>query len=188
MFQKPIGPKSCLAFLEPRHALEMLALIDKNRPHLRQWLPWVDATRAVMDSRMWIQGALKQFAENRELHAGIWYEGRFAGVIGCRFIWQNNSAVIGYWLGAEFQGKGLMTAATKAFIDHCLREMNLNRIEIRCATQNHRSRAIPERLGFINEGTIRDAEWLYDHYVDHIVYGLLAKDWGQDICLDTPAR
>lgn len=37
-----------------------------------------------------------------------------------------------------------------------------------------------ERLGFINEGTIRDAEWLYDHSVDHVVYGLLSRNWRSD--------
>ena len=177
MFRKPVGDSAYLAMLEPRHALEMLTLIDKNRFHLRQWLPWVDSTRGIMDSRMWIQAALKQFAENKELHAGIWFDDKLAGVIGCQFKWKNHSAVIGYWLGEDYQGKGLMTAAVMAYIDYCLCEMNLNRIEIRCATYNHRSRSIPERLGFKNEGTIRDAEWLYDRYVDHIIYGLLAKDW-----------
>ena len=42
---------------------------------------------------------------------------------------------------------------------------------------NHKSRAIPERFGFKKEGMIRQAEWLYDHYVDHIIYGLLAREW-----------
>ncbi|MBI3110076.1 MAG: GNAT family N-acetyltransferase, partial [Ignavibacteriales bacterium] len=33
------------------------------------------------------------------------------------------------------------------------------------------------RLGFRPEGKIREAEWLYDHFVDHLVYGMLAPDW-----------
>jgi len=130
---------------------------------------------------MWIQGALKQFADNRELHAGIWFEDNLAGVIGCRFSWQNHSAVIGYWLGSEYQGKGLMTSACKTFLSHCFSALNLNRIEIRCAVNNNRSRAIPLRLGFRQEGIIKEAEWLYDHYVDHVVYGLLAREWIQGI-------
>jgi ribosomal-protein-serine acetyltransferase len=55
--------------------------------------------------------------------------------------------------------------------------MRLHRLEVRCAVANARSRAIPERLGFRLEGTIREAEWLYDRFVDHAVYGLLEAEW-----------
>lgn len=51
-----------------------------------------------------------------------------------------------------------MTSACRVFIDHALLEMELNRVEIRCATGNISSRAIPERLGFVLEGVIREAE------------------------------
>jgi ribosomal-protein-serine acetyltransferase len=55
--------------------------------------------------------------------------------------------------------------------------LNLNRLVITCATQNQKSRAIPERLGFVHEGIARDAEWLYDHFVDHDIYAKLHCDW-----------
>ena len=55
--------------------------------------------------------------------------------------------------------------------------LKLNRVEIRCATGNKRSRAIPERPGFTQEETVRQAEWLYDRFVDHTVYGMLASEW-----------
>lgn len=50
---------------------------------------------------------------------------------------------------------------------------NLQRIDIRCATNNTKSRAIPERLGFTHEGTLRRAEKVYDQWYDHEVYALL---------------
>ena len=50
---------------------------------------------------------------------------------------------------------------------------------IHCAVGNRRSRAIPERLGFTQEGIARDAEWLYDHYVDLVTYSLLAPEWSK---------
>ena len=58
-----------------------------------------------------------------------------------------------------------------------VRELQLNRIEIRAAIGNVKSQAIPEKLGFAKEGCVREAEWLYDHYVDHIIYGMLKSDF-----------
>jgi ribosomal-protein-serine acetyltransferase len=53
----------------------------------------------------------------------------------------------------------------------------LHRIEIRCATGNTRSAAIPLRLGFTEEGTLHEAEWLYDHWVDLRVFALVDVNW-----------
>jgi ribosomal-protein-serine acetyltransferase len=49
-------------------------------------------------------------------------------------------------------------------------------VSIRCAIENGRSRAIPERLGFGFEGICRESEWLNDRFVDHAIYGLLRTD------------
>ena len=70
-----------------------------------------------------------------------------------------------------------MTAAVSALVRHGFRALKLNRIEIRAGVRNRRSRAIPERLGFRHEGTLRQAERLADRYVDHAVYGMLAGEW-----------
>ena len=83
---------------------------------------------------------------------------------------------MGYWLDKEAQGTGLMTRSCSALLEHAFAELDLNRVEIRCAVDNARSRAIPERLGFRLEGQLRQAEWLYDRFVDHAVYGLLARE------------
>lgn len=87
------------------------------------------------------------------------------------------TAQIGYWLGEEYQGNGIMTDVTRALTDYIFNELKLNKAEIRVASDNKKSRSIPERLGYANEGCIRQAEWLYDHYVDHVVYGILAEEW-----------
>lgn len=72
-----------------------------------------------------------------------------------------------------------MTTACKAVIEYCFNELGLKRVEIRTATKNYKSQAIPERLGFQKEGCIRCAEFLYDQYVDHYVFGLIKEDDNQ---------
>ena len=178
MFSHKLTEDTELRLLEERHAEELTDLTDRNREHLRAWLPWVDTDRTLEDRKNFIRGTLQQFARNQGFAAGIWHEGSLAGVIGCDPIdWENRSTELGYWLGEEYQGKGLVTAACRALVEHAFGELGLNRVVILCATENEKSCAIPERLGFRREGVRRQAEWLYDHFVDHAVYSALASEW-----------
>ena len=103
---------------------------------------------------------------------------QLVGVIGfVSFDRKNRRTEIGYWLAAEVQGRGIMTRACRAIVAYAFHELTFNRVEIRCATGNARSASITGRLGFRLEGTLRDAEWLHDHFVDHYVYAMLASEW-----------
>ncbi|QUH26539.1 GNAT family N-acetyltransferase [Serpentinicella alkaliphila] len=167
-----------LKILDNTHAIEIEALVNSDRSYLRKWLPWVDKTKSVKDIEAFIDSTKNQFASNNGFQTSIWYKGNLAGVIGFQRIdWVNRSTNIGYWIGKDYNGKGIMTKSVSVFVDYALIHLNLNRVEIRCAEQNYRSRAIPERLGFMKEGFVRNAEWLNDHYVSHIIYGMLATEW-----------
>jgi ribosomal-protein-serine acetyltransferase len=180
MFVHKIEEERELRLLEMRNADEMYQLIDNSRSHLKAWLPWVDYNTSVKDSEAFIEGTMKQWAANNGFQAGIFYKGELAGVIGLHNVnWTNKSTTIGYWLGEAFTGKGLMSGACQAVVDYCFNELKLNRIEIRVATGNEKSAAIPERLGFQKEGCVRQAEWIYDHFVDHWIFGLLKEDWNK---------
>ena len=164
--------------LERQHATELFEVVEGCRDHLRQWLPWVDDTRSVADSERFVADSLAQLATNQSFQAGIFEKKRLIGVIGYHPIdWRNRKTALGYWLAPEAMGRGLMTSACRTMIGHGFRELGLVRMEIRCATQNRLSRAIPERLGFKEEGIARRAEWLYDHFVDLVIYAMLASDW-----------
>ncbi len=161
-----------------RDAASLFALVEANRSRLRRWLPWPDANRSVVDSRAYIL-RVRALARLGAGHSyGLWWKGGLVGVAG--FVWidaANQSGAIGYWLGQAAEGQGLMTLAVAALARHGFRTLKLNRIEIRAGVRNRRSRAIPERLGFRHEGTLRQAERLADRWVDHAVYGLLASEW-----------
>ena len=164
--------------LNLRDAKALFALIETNRERLRLWLPWPDANRSLLDSRAYVLRVRAQARLGVARSFGLWSADRLVGVAG--FVWidpVNRSAAIGYWLAREAEGQGLMTRAVAALLRHGFRDLKLNRIEIRAGVRNRRSRAIPERLGFRREGTLRQAERLAERTVDHAVYGLLAEEW-----------
>ena len=178
MFTHKIDEDTELRLLVEEHAQELFELTDCNRGHLRKWLPWVDATKTVDDSRQFILRSLEQYEKNGAVNAGIWHHGRLAGVIS--FVMTdlyNRNTWIGYWIGEQYQGKGLITGACRVMLATAFEEMVLNRVEIRAATGNSRSRAIPERLSFRLEGILRQSTWLDDHFQDMAVYSMLRNEW-----------
>ena len=167
-----------LGRLEISDAGELFSLTEANRNSLRKWLPWLDTVRRLDDTRAFIRAAQLQIGRNNGAQLAIRSNGRIAGIVGHHQIdWRNRLTSLGYWLGASYQGQGLVTASCGALIEHAFNELRLNRIEIRCAVDNQKSRAIPVRLCFKEEGLLCEAEWLYDHFVDHVVYAMLVKEW-----------
>lgn len=164
--------------IDDAEALFQLTMASK--PYLREWLGWLDYTETVEDSRQNIEGRIKGLMETGGYPKSfaIVYQGELAGTIGFNDIDRGiKCGTVGYWLGQDFQGKGIMSQAFETVIDYGFRNLKLDKIEIRVATGNVKSRALPERFGFLEEGVLRNAEWLYDRYVDHVVYGLLRDEW-----------
>ncbi|MEO1236429.1 MAG: GNAT family protein [Planctomycetota bacterium] len=157
---------------------ELHLLIDRNRAHLRRWLPWLDGANTPADQEVFLTGVVEQAREGR---GGVWIieeTQQISGVCGFNHIDSaNRSAEIGYWLSADRQGHGIVTACVARLLQHAFEDLGLDRLTIPIAIENSRSRAIPERLGFRHEDTLPQAEWLYDHHVDHALYTLAHADW-----------
>ena len=167
-----------LDLLAPRHAAALFAAVEANRAHLREWLPWVDETRSVDDTRRFIDRMRDQYRATEGFQATILTDGEVVGLAGHhRIDWRNRSTSLGYWLARDRQGKGIMTRTCTAIVDHAFRTLDLHRVEIRCAAGNRRSRALAERLGFRSEGERRGAELLNGAFVDHVIYACLAPEW-----------
>ncbi len=178
MFVHKMDEDLSLKLIDLRDADSVFELTENSRDYLREWLPWVDSTVKVEDTKAFIQSCVKGFADNKSLTTVILYQAEIVGVAGFNSIdWSNKIASIGYWLGDKYQGNGIMTRVAKALTDYAFTELKLNKVEIRAAVDNLKSRNVPERLGFVEEGTIRSGEWIYDHFVDHVVYGILADEW-----------
>lgn len=167
-----------LRSLNPSDAATLFALVDTNRAYLRQWLPWLDASQTVDDLLGFIHSGTIRAKENNGFDSAICYDTQIVGIDSLNYIvWDNRLSNIGYWLAEPYQGHGIVTRACKAVLNHGFTILNLNRIEIRCAPKNLRSQAVAKRLGLTYEGTLRDAEWLYDRFVDHHIYSMLQREW-----------
>ncbi|MEG0261369.1 MAG: GNAT family protein [Lysinibacillus sp.] len=156
----------------------VFALTDTSREILREWLPWLDMTNEEQHTRSHIEGCIADYEAKKSLSTVIIFQDKIVGRASFNSInYSNKTVYIGYWLSPNAQGHGIMTKAVQTLCQYAFEELQFNKVEIHVAVENAKSRAIPERLGFVNEGTIRSAEWLYDHFVDHIVYGKLASEW-----------
>lgn len=153
------------------------AAVDANRDRLDPWMPWTERTRSVDEQRVWLDSVLSD--EKGTTGLGIFVGGEFAGGIGLKQGEFGISAEIGYWLAREYEGRGLMTRAVVALTELAFDELGFHRVCIRAAPTNLRSRAIPERLGFVEEAVLREeARGSLAHgYHDLVVYGMLEDEW-----------
>ncbi len=177
-FEIKINEKLSLKIRSVEEAEVFFALSDKNREHLRPWLPWVDVTLSSEDTKKYLEAVLEKFEKKTGADFGIWYEGAWVGSMGFNNINHNNEyADIGYWLSKDHEGKGIMTASVKALINYGFNDLKLHRIEISCDARNVRSKRIPEKLGFTLEGVLRDNHKRNGEFSDGLVYGLLSSEW-----------
>ncbi|MFI5316604.1 MAG: GNAT family N-acetyltransferase [Myxococcota bacterium] len=145
--------RTLLRSTSERDAAPIFALVEANRVHLRRWLGWVDGVREVAHIREFLHGVAIREGDGASLELAIEHEGELAGIAGFRAIdARNRAAEIGYWLRADREGRGIVTACCRALVRHGFAALELNRIALAAAAENTRSRRVAERLGFRLDG------------------------------------
>ena len=165
-----------LRLVREEDAEELSLRVDQNRDHLRQWMPWLDE----IDTLNFIRRSLESATAGTQYSYALLLVGELVGVVAFNNIEKmNRCATMGYWLAKSKMGNGYMTAAVKALIEEGFQQLELNRIQARVATGNYPSQAVCERLGLKKEGVLRQAEWLYDHFLD---VSILRTEWKERFC------
>jgi ribosomal-protein-serine acetyltransferase len=177
MFSLTVDDEVSLVLAEEHHAQALFDLTDRNRDHLRPWMPWVDATVSVADTLAYLRFVRGEYVAGRQFHCNVMYRGTLVGGSGMRLFRDHGGAEIGYWLDAGHTGLGIVTRTTRALTAAAFAEWGLHRVAIRAAVENVRSRAVPERLGYTFEGVLRDTEKVGDRYLSHASYAMLAPEW-----------
>jgi ribosomal-protein-serine acetyltransferase len=178
MFTIPIDPDFHLEILHVSHSVQLCALTEKNRNHLREWLPWLDNSKTENDTKSFIKSTMKQYSDDLGFQVALVYRQNIIGITGFHPLnTSSHFGALGYWLSKDHEGHGLMTKANIKIIELGFNKLNLNKVIIQCATENKKSRLVAERMGFKQDGILRQHEWLYDHYVDNVIYSLLKSEF-----------
>ncbi|MCF2948970.1 GNAT family N-acetyltransferase [Paraglaciecola aquimarina] len=175
-----VSPNITIRLFTPEDHVTLFTVIEQNREYLKQWLSWLDLVKTSSDSQTFIETCIYRHNNQESSSFGVFYQTQLVGIAGFnKFDFANKSAEIGYWLAQAYCGKGIITSVVNTLLDYGFKDLELNKVEIHCAVNNLKSRAIPERLGFTFEANLRQREWLYDSFVDHAVYSLLKREFTQ---------
>jgi RimJ/RimL family protein N-acetyltransferase len=143
---------------EPHDAAALKEAVDESVEHLRPWMPWAHLEPQTVDDKI---GLLRRFRGEFDLGADFVYGvfapdgARVVGGSGLNTRVGEGGVEIGYWLRASETGKGLMTEAVAALTQAAFAWCGVDRVEIKVDPENERSLALPRRLGFVEEATLR---------------------------------
>lgn len=166
-----------LLLFQPLHTQALYRLVETNRSHLEPWLPWIRQMKDARSVEGYIQQTQAAFAAGEEAHFGIWYQGVLGGSVTVeRMDPRHQVAEIGYWLGQNRTGKGLMTRSIQRLATYLFHERNIHRIEIRVDAANQASRRVALRAGFREEGILREALRRGSGRSDLVIHSLLSPE------------
>lgn len=132
--------------------------INASREELQAWLPFARHKQSLDETEANVREAHAEFLTRKDLRFHIFNKetGEFIGSTGLhRMNWSVPKFEIGYWIDTRQSGNGYIAEAVDALTDFAFDVLQARRVEIRCDEKNSKSRAIPEKLGFHLEGTLR---------------------------------
>ncbi|HSL29624.1 MAG TPA: GNAT family protein [Anaerolineales bacterium] len=161
--------------------VQMLAdSVTESVEHLRPWMPWVHSEPEAIEVKL---ERLKRFRGMFDLGQDFVYgifnlqETRLLGGTGLHTRLGESELEIGYWIHKDFTNQGLVTESTAALVKVAFEHIRVHRLEIHCDPANHASAAIPRKLGFTHEGTLRAKTAFLDHWSDSMIWGLLESEY-----------
>jgi len=165
---------------EPRDAPLLKEAVDSSIDHLLPWMPWAAHEPQSLQEKV---ALLRQFRGKFDLGQDFTYgiftpdEEQAVGGTGLHTRIGDDAFEIGYWIRASRAGEGLATESTAALTRVAFELTDVDRIEIRCEPENERSRAIPRKLGYREEATLR-RRLRHPEPRDVVVYSLFRDDFG----------
>jgi ribosomal-protein-serine acetyltransferase len=182
MFSFPLSGDEALVLRTPSITDAYHALLVANRERLARWEAWAIAPPAREETRSFLEASARNWLAGLELPVAIAVRARgqwrLAGAVSLHITPYSRSAEIGYWIDGGHEGRGLASRAVAAVLDHGFGALGIDRVALHTEPANERSRALARRLGFVEEGVLRQGLAFPGERRDEVVYGLLASEWG----------
>jgi ribosomal-protein-serine acetyltransferase len=182
MFSFPLSGDEALVLRTPSITDAYHALLVANRERLARWEAWAIAPPALEETRSFLEASARNWLAGLELPVAIAVRARgqwrLAGAVSLHITPYSRSAEIGYWIDGGHEGRGLASRAVAAVLDHGFGALGIDRVALHTEPANERSRALARRLGFVEEGVLRQGLAFPGERRDEVVYGLLASEWG----------
>ncbi len=163
----------------------MRRALRQNDSHLRPWsvapasgedtASLTSVSRGVLRQRReWKQGQAYVFMiTTRENERTIIGRIAFGGVL--RGAFQN--AYLGYWIDADYQGRGLMTEAVSAATTFAFASIGLHRVQAAVMPRNTPSQHVLEKVGYRREGLAVRYLCIAGAWEDHLIFAMTAEEW-----------
>ncbi|MBA3822776.1 MAG: GNAT family N-acetyltransferase [Ktedonobacterales bacterium] len=164
MFTELRGPRIAIRPLQPDFVSAIYPAIMESREELRPWLPFVEEyerPEGMENLRAFLIRSQADWLLRDNFQLSIWRSAdeHYLGAIGLHpRNWKIPAFEIGYWLRTSASGQGYMTEAVRLLSDFAFSVFGAERLIIRCDARNARSAAVARRLGFIQEGHLRNDE------------------------------
>ncbi len=136
------------------------AAFNNNQRRLKQDFPVrADKMWTKEDAETFIWKKNEEWDRRQAFHIGIWEkESRvYAGEICYKDIaWNIPKADVGYYVLTNFDGKGIATEALTMMLPFAFEILEMQKLQIRCSSENRASQRVAEKCGFKPEGVLRN--------------------------------
>jgi RimJ/RimL family protein N-acetyltransferase len=167
----------------PKDAHKLQKSIQESVEHLRPWMPWVKSEPEELKVKI---ERLRMFRADFDLSKNYIYgvfdpdETELVGGTGLHPRVGLNAFEIGYWIHVNHINKGYATEISAALTKVAFEVERVNRVEIHCDPNNIKSAAIPKKLGYVYEATLRNrTENIEGELIDSMIWSLLKEEYSK---------
>lgn len=165
----------------PSDAWLLKTSIDQSREHLLPWMPWAEGDPEEIDTYI---TRLRAFRGRFDLGENFIYgifspeENFLIGGTGLHPRVGNRAVEIGYWIHKDYINQGYASETSMALTKVAFEISQMLRVEIHCDPANVRSAAIPRKLGYTHDATLRKRlEQSDGTFRDTMIWSLLAEEY-----------